>query len=197
MLQRLADRISHILVSSGAASEGDREIMAFGWYRILSNILQYGILLASSLMLGIASEIMAYTCMFALLKRYAGGAHAQNPTVCLVLTSALPYISYGSCRLVPAFVSPYAAMGLSLITLGIILLRAPVAHPKNPKKPGRLKKLRKASVRIASAQSALIALCVWLLPDRAMLYVLCGAAGGLSAGVSLLLPNRVKGGEVA
>jgi hypothetical protein len=89
------------------------------------------------------------------------------------------------CKLVD--IPSYAAIGASIIALALVLLRAPVIHPNNPKSQKSCKSMRKVSIYIAAIQLALIvtgsafwpAVEAWLLP---------GALGGLGAAVALVLP---------
>lgn len=197
MIEALADKISRYLVSIHASTEEDREVVALGLFQVFSTALQLVILLVSSVLLNAVPEIMVFTVMFGSLKRYAGGAHASRNWICLLVFTSITYAAYFLCGTIPAPAMPYAAACLSFAALALVLIRAPVAHPNNPKSPKRLKQLRRKAIYTALAQTAIVLASILFAPERADLWILCGAAGGFSAAFTLLLPvPAASGGEV-
>ena len=188
MLETMLDRFSCYLVSIQAAKEEDREVVAYGLFRVVSLAIQYTLLIIPSLFLGCLPEIMSFTLMFAALKRYAGGTHASRYWRCLTTFTVLAYAASFILRFVPEFITSYVSISLTLTALVIVLLRAPVIHPNNPKSPRRKKQLRRKAVLIALTQTVIILICLLFVPLWADLYILCGASGGFAAAFTLILP---------
>ena len=188
MVEALAQRFSGYLVSIQATNEDDREIVSYGLFHIFSGALQIAILAITGLLFGILPQIIAYTICFGCLKRYAGGVHANRHWVCLWGFTLLANLSCLICSLLSSYLRLHASIAVCTMTLLIILMKAPVTHPNNPKPAHKLKKLRRITVSIAFIQLTIILAASFIAPERAHAYILCGSAGGLTAAVTLLLP---------
>jgi accessory gene regulator protein AgrB len=161
--------------------EDDREVLAFVLFQIFALMQQLIIFSAVAIVLDAFIPTFAFILFFASIKRYAGGAHAGKHWVCLTISTGL---LIAVCLLSKVFIlPPYVIVSMSLATLTLVLLKAPVIHPNNPKPERRRKKMRKTSIYIAAAQCALIVTgsCIW--PVTA----LPGALGGLAAAVTLVI----------
>jgi accessory gene regulator protein AgrB len=126
--------------------------------------------------------VIAFTLFFISIKRYAGGSHANKHWVCLTASTILLVSVCLFCKTVA--LPFYVAIVASVVTLALVLLRAPVIHPNNPKPERRRKIMRKTSIVIAAVQCALIAAGSFVWPAMA----LPAALGGLAAAITLGLP---------
>lgn len=188
MIEDIANKISIYCVKLQPDRVDDKEIIAFGLFHILSSLLQIALLITVGLVFDILLEITAYTVGFTSLKRYIGGAHAHKHWICLWGFTFLSSTCCFVCLLLPPYICTYAAVLAAFIMLLFVLMKAPVPHPNNPKSMEKLKKFRKISISIALLQFIIIILGCLLLADQLGLFILCGAMGGLSATLTLILP---------
>lgn len=190
MIETFSDNISRYLVSIGAAKEEDREVVAYGLFHILSSALQVFVLVVAGLLLNSLTEFVAYVVCFTSLKRYIGGAHANKHWICLLGFTLMACISYFICRLIPEIFIPHVTIALSSFMVALVIDKAPAAHPDVPMTSAKTKRMRKISIYLSLIQFSAILLSSLILPKLAGLYILCGATGGLSAAVTLILPMR-------
>lgn len=198
MTELLAQRISQYLVSVGAAKEEDKEIISYGIFNFLSSATQIAVLILTGLLLGILPQIIIFAGCFGSLKRYIGGAHASRHWTCLWEFTLLANAGCLGCALVPDNLKQGIAVAAAAVMLVLVLLKAPVTHPNNPKSASRLKKIRAIAVKLAICQFALISAISLFAGEQACIYALCGSAGGLTAAVTLLIPipkPKNEGGE--
>lgn len=188
MIEEIANKISMYCVQLDAAKDDDREIIAFGLFHILSSLLQIILLFVFALALDMPFEITAYVVGFTSLKRYIGGAHARKHWLCLWGFTFLCFTSCFICCLLPPHLRSHVAVLAAIVMLLLVVIRAPVPHPNNPKSTERLKKLRKISITNALIQFSVIIIGCLFCESRMELYLLCVAIGGLSAATTLILP---------
>jgi accessory gene regulator B len=185
MTERLTDRISRYFVLHGIAKEDDREVMAYVLFSLFATVQQLFALAVVAVALNAVPQTVAFTLCFAMLKRYAGGAHANKHWTCLTIFTVLTTAVCLVCKLVA--VPPYVAVVASVVALVLVLVKAPVIHPNNPKSKKSRKFMRKISVAIAVAQCALFTAGNIFLPAMEI-YLLPGALGGMAAAIALVLP---------
>lgn len=188
MVEALAKRFSGYLVSIRVTDEENREIVSYGLFHIFSSALQLTILAITGLLFGMTPQIIAYTIFFGSLKRYAGGAHANRHWVCLWGFTLLANASCFLCFLISIQMRWYGSITAASITMLIVLIKAPVTHPNNPKPAHKLIKLRRLSIMIGFIQLTVIVTASFIAPEQAYISILCGSVGGLTAAVTLLLP---------
>ena len=185
MTESLADRVSRYCVLNGMAKEDDREVLAYVFFSLFATVQQIFALAIVAVLLNTVPQMVAFTLCFTMLKRYAGGAHANKHWTCLTIFTALAAAVCLFCKLL--VLPPCIAIAASGIALALVLLRAPVIHPNNPKSKKARKHMRKVSIAIAAVQCALIAVGSVFLPAMEI-FLLPGALGGLAAAIALILP---------
>jgi accessory gene regulator protein AgrB len=162
--------------------EDDREVLSYMVFQLFAVAQQILALATVALLLNAIPQTIAFTLFFAVLKCYAGGAHANKHWPCLTIFTGLAVAVCLLCKLT-AF-PPYTVIAASAVTLVLVLLRAPIIHPNNPKPPRIRKQMRKISIAIAAVQLTLIVVVSILWSVVA----LPAALGGLLAAVALVLP---------
>lgn len=188
MTERMARRLSRYLVREGHADPEKRELLEYGIFHIVSTIFHVLMLLAAGFIFGILPGVAAYSVCFCSLKRYIGGAHASTHWACLwgFTGAALAGAALG-LMIAGTVTAPYAPVVLTVVTLALILWRAPVIHPNAPKNSKeKLRRFKGRALAIAAVQLAAVSLCaaLRLFPELCA----CGSVGGLCASVTLLLP---------
>lgn len=189
MTEKLAHRLAMYFEAQNAVCSDKLDLLEYGIFHFVSSLLHILFLLVAGILLSALAEITVFCLCFCTLKHYIGGAHAQKHWVCLwgfTLLAALSavVVRYLDSVGLPAWVAPLA----SAATLLIILFRAPILHPNSPMcNPNKLAKFRKKAIGITLVQFVIISTCLLLGGDLSML-ALCGAAGGVAAAGSLLIP---------
>jgi len=197
-VEALANKISIYLVSVKAAKEEDREIIAFGLFHIFANVFQIFILVIMALYFNAIPQITAFTLFFGSLKRYIGGAHASRNWICIIISTVMVFSAYLLSAIIPISCFTYVSAISSVVTLLLVLLKAPVMHPNNPKSANKLKKYRKIAITVAIIQLAALLSGCFLKSELARIICLCGSLGGLFAALSLIPPMpsyKTRGGE--
>ena len=182
MTENFADRISRYCVLHSIIPETDREVMSYLLFQIFAIIQQILALALVAFVLKSAMQALMFALFFCVLKFHAGGAHANRHWTCLAIFTVL---TAGVCLLCKFVVLPvYVSVGISMVTIVLVLLKAPIIHPNNPKPPRVKKQMRKISIGISICQCILIALGI----DFGVTAVLPAALGGLMAAITLVLP---------
>ncbi len=149
--------------------------------------MQITLLAITAVFFGTVGPIIAYSLFFTSMKGYAGGAHAKRHWSCIGGYSLMAQASCLLCRLIGEPYDAYLAVLASTAALLLVVWKAPVPHPNNPKPKRKLVLFRKIAIRIALLQLA-ITLSALALGANNMKLFLAGALGGLTASLSLLMP---------
>ncbi|MDL2248937.1 accessory gene regulator B family protein [Tyzzerella sp. OttesenSCG-928-J15] len=196
MLEVLTYRISAYLVSVQAANMEDQEIIAYGLFHILASIQQVLILAVLSVVFKMAAEIFCYAICFTTLKRLIGGSHAGSHWACVCGFTAMAFAVCFVCLNLPPDTVFFFTMLLAFVMVTLVVIKAPIPHPKNPLSDKKRAKIRKQAIGVALAQFFAICIAIFILPERMHVFALCGAVGSGSAALTLILPMPGdKGGE--
>ncbi|MDL2273635.1 accessory gene regulator B family protein [Oscillospiraceae bacterium OttesenSCG-928-G22] len=191
-MEKLAAKIGAFLVKNNAAKAEDQEVLSFGLFLLLADAQQLVILMLLALLFDVIPAMTAYILFYTLLRRYAGGAHANTHRMCLfVFTLLASAVSILGSRYL-SFMPRIIPVALSCVTAGTIFLKAPAAHPNNPKRPKTLARYRRISRAMALAELAVILTGSLLLSAKWDIPILCAALGGLIASLTLLPPISKK-----
>lgn len=103
MIRYLADRIASVFVLYGESSEDNADIYAYAVEALIAGLFNVIIGLTISLLFGRVLEGIVFIIVFAFLRRYVGGYHANSHYKCILIfcllltcsmlaTSALSYV---------------------------------------------------------------------------------------------------------
>lgn len=195
MTEKFAQQISNYLVSIQIASADNREIIAYGLFHILSSGIQIIILIATTWLFKNPLQILAFTLCFTSLKCYAGGVHARKHWSCLMTFTVMAQTICLLCRCFSQNMALYLAIPVSALALVIIVWKAPVTHPNNPKPKRKRKRYRKLAILIATIQLAFTTIICLFFPTGIGI-IFSGTLGELSAAITLILPMLPERREV-
>jgi len=187
MTEKIAQRISNYLVSIQVASADNREIIAYGLFHILSSGIQIIILIATAWLFKNSLQILTFTLCFTSLKCYAGGVHARKHWSCLITFTVMAQTICLLCRCFPQNMALYFAIPVSALTLVLVVWKAPVTHPNNPKPKRKRKRYRKLAILIATMQLVFTTIICLFFPVGIGI-IFSGTLGELSAAITLILP---------
>ena len=84
MIHNLAKRVADVFVRYGESSEENADIYAYIWEAIIATIINIGISLIVSTILGSPLRGIAFVIAFAFMRRYCGGYHASTHMKCII-----------------------------------------------------------------------------------------------------------------
>lgn len=195
MIDKIASAISDYLVRADACDAEDKEVVFYGLTSILSNAIQILVLLIVSLLLGVLPAMAVFSLFYAVLRRYIGGAHASTQLGCLCMFTAIATLGTMLGLYIPIEYARAASLILTAFATVVVFVRAPVTHPNAPKSEKAIRRLKKTGHRIAMIELLAVALGVWLMLDSTLSLVSCASLGGLAAAITLLVPNKERGGK--
>ena len=137
MIHNLATKLASLFVLYGESADDDVDIYAYGCEAIISSIVNIGVAMMISFIFGRVLEGIIFMAVFALLRRYTGGYHADTHFKCIVtfntiLVFALVLVSMES-RLEPSFLnSNILTASIASISLIGIFAMAPVENENKP-----------------------------------------------------------------
>lgn len=149
MITALGDWLARKLAQSGAVPEGEQELYSYGFFLLLSKGIFLLVTAAFGAMWGVLWESIAFYCLFALLRGYAGGIHASSESACLLWTTAAMFFSTGLIRWLEAPGKKAAALGLLLAGFIGVALFSPLDTPEKPLDPDYRQFYRRRSLTVA------------------------------------------------
>lgn len=192
MLYRLAVRMSRYMESEGACSGDDMETVAYGLFSIMSDAVQVVVLIIFALLLDIFFPVLSFSLAYCLIRRNAGGAHADTQLGCLISFTLSALAGAAAGLYIPKSLCCPLSLCLAAFTLVTVFLRAPVTHPSFPR-PDSVKAKFRRKARITALVLALtITISSFAAPDWVQRYILCAGLGCGFASVMLLIPFRTK-----
>lgn len=144
------------MVAHGVIPKEDEEIYVYGWTMLLLPVGSFAAILVIGVLFGQLLGSAIFLFFFSFLRSYAGGWHADSFSRCFLTTISL----YGCCLLLhfylPAATWDLAVLALSLTSIFITYMWAPVDHPNKPFRDGQKQKNKLGSRITVLAQSILI-----------------------------------------
>ena len=128
MIEAMANRVAEYV--AGNDETADREVIAYGAGLLIMAVVNYSLVLASALLLGVLREMLAAIGAFILMRSTIGGCHANNRVTCFITYSGIMYLSI----LMASFVtlSWSAALALYTANMALIILYAPGDTAEQP-----------------------------------------------------------------
>lgn len=193
MTERLAKWLSKYFVKIGATKSEDVDIVAFGLFHIIADGTQILILLLIGLFTKAVIEILVFTIFYANIKKYSGGYHLNKHYLCVIAFTSIVCLSLILGNLFSTLLVPYGNIFLSTLTLIIILKKAPIPHPNNPKSKEKLIVFRKKAIVNAIIELFLIIITSLLININCLnVYITSATFGGILASITLLIPINTK-----
>lgn len=192
MLPEIARTFTQYCVKKQAIDPKRVATYSYCFEVLLAKLILYGVIGAIAIWSGSIGISLCYLCSFMVLRRVAGGYHAQSHARCITL-SVLNYI----LCLVLLKATPIAwqigiSISLMLWAIFAIWRFAPVDHPNKPFSHEAYGSFRKKS-RIMIVLGSIAVLSAILMPDDQWAYSL--ALGFCSAATSVMIGKWIQGGK--
>lgn len=183
MYTKLASIFAQKLIQAGSVKEEQRDIYEYGLEILLADIGYLIIFLLFAAVTGTMLQSLFFLAGFILLRRFAGGYHADTYTKCHVMFLINQVIFTVIIKLVPEYL--YFALIVSLVSISLVIiwLLAPVDNNARRFIKNEYNKFRRKS-RIYSVVILIMTVAVLFFPQFYDLYI-CYTLGLFSAACSI------------
>lgn len=163
-MEALARKIAGIVSDQTSASPEDREVFEFAMKLVINTAVDVGVIFSLAYILGVLRPVALAYVLVALLKYFAGGAHASKMVNCLVTGTAI-YVCIGFGARALAGMAEHGSWAAFLVIASLALLAfalyAPAVPPQKPLKSVRQGKYLRRGAMIALGGVFLLGV-VWL-----------------------------------
>lgn len=192
MLNKIAVRLAEKVREGTGESEEKQEIYVYGIEIIISTGLIFATILALSALCGDVMRGVVFLSVFAPLRLFTGGYHADTYGKCYVITILL-YVFTMLLQSVLQPLVPVAGIIIALLFAAVyISLRSPVTHVNQPLSEHR----KQVNARLASVMVIVYLFYIWALSHYSLERMENAAfAMGLAAALMLVadIKNSRKG----
>lgn len=156
MISKLSVTIVNLLINNKDISEEDRELYQYGLFMIISQTIYFLITIICGLSLSIFFESIVFYLTFQLIRRFAGGYHANTEAKCEILSTMSILLSLIIIKCEGIFeISKILLISFVMSSLLIIVL-SPLDTPEKPLTSTEFHTFRKISLLILLLISVLI-----------------------------------------
>lgn len=157
MIGKLSDRLTLALICRGQIDADERELYAYGFFILLSNLFFGIVACLVGAVCGVFFEAVLFYIAFRCIRQYAGGYHAATETRCEVLSSLAIVLAVLAVKAMQAWALPWLSLPMCLIGTICVLCFAPLDTPQKPLDPAEHKQFRKVSLLILLVLDVLFA----------------------------------------
>lgn len=138
MYEKISAKAAGYLAKNGIIEQSMLELYAFGLEGIISQLGSIMFLLLAGAVLGALWEAVIYFFVFMLVRKYAGGYHAQSYVRCNTLyLITFAAVVFGTRAVAVLGMASAVSIGAVVFSLFAVVLLAPIENPNNPIKPGK------------------------------------------------------------
>lgn len=153
MIHKFAQMVADFLCNNDTIKEEEKDIYVYGYEIIISNIVNFLIILSVGLLLHQVIDGFLFYIVFIITRQYCGGYHANTYLKCNILfgTLCLVTLCFSNMLYDTSFISLFI---LFLIYVGCILEYAPIDNEHKKISAEDKKKYRRISIWISILWSA-------------------------------------------
>lgn len=191
MINALAKKTANSLLKSNVIAQGDYDIYEYGLEVLLATIIKSSALLILASIFGSFIPMLIFIVTFGIVRNYAGGYHKDDYLKCFTL---MMFISFIPIYFVVNFTFLNELLSLvvmSLISLLIVVYRAPVDTPNKPISKNHGAELKRKSIICVLIIQTICILIKLLWPEYS-LYVSVAVVAMLVESFTLLPKSGVK-----
>lgn len=156
MLSKISSKIAEILIRHSAIENESKELYAYGFFILLSQILYFIITIAIGSLFNIILESVIFYIAFQFIRKYAGGYHAATEIRCEILTTLSILFCIVIIKLSKTYDFQTVLLTISVISAVCIFIFCPLDTPEKPLSDKEFKYFRKISWIILLVIVALI-----------------------------------------
>jgi len=182
-METLAHRVTSFFVKYGGATEEDRDIYEYGIMLALSTAINIFITVGVGIIASIPLQLIIYIIPFILLRSAIGGYHAETFLGCVAASSFFVVAVVILVRCIADSTALILTFIFSIISVGIIVLLAPVIGSNKKNDFEYIRKLKRRSITFAIV-GVIIEMAFFSMNKGD--FAFCISIGMLSASVTLL-----------
>lgn len=184
MYETLAMRLTEFFINKNIIKNEDRDIYAYGYEVLISQIVYIVIMLIISLFFGAVFESILFFIGFYLFRKIAGGYHASTYIKCHLIFAINQLLFLLLLIFYPNKYIYIFILVAAIITFVITFICAPLDHPNKKFEPKEFKRYKRLS-RGFSVLFMLLVTAICFL-DKNNTSFFCFSVGTLSASISLM-----------
>lgn len=131
-IENLAHTLALRSVDKGLVSHAQAEVYEYGLVLIMTSALSFSVALVWGLAFQCLAEVMAFLAVFIPLRMFTGGYHASSHLRCILMFIGILAILKLFIEWIPTYLIASITVIVSLFTLFIVFLYAPIQHPNAP-----------------------------------------------------------------
>ena len=189
MIGKLAAKFTAGLERNQIIDEESREVYIYGFEILISTVLNFLLVLALALLFRRPLDAAIYMLCTGSLRTTGGGWHADSHILCMTLHalafSLVSWLSFAIWSYVPWF----ALVLILIISMAIVLIKAPAEHPNNPLEHDVKMRIRRRCI-IYMVLISISVLVFWIFGQH-HLSVLTSISS-VSAVLTFLVSNKEK-----
>lgn len=191
-MTKFAERTISYLIDQGSVSEDERDIYEYGFLLMASLSVNLLVTTAIGLAFRMPLAMLAMFIPFAALRTVSGGYHAESFGGCVVISAVGIAASIAAMRFAPESALHLTATCLSVFTLAVVFILAPVQHSNRPLDSAEINKFRKLS-RITVIAAIIVSQIFFI--TRVPLYGFSISIGITLSGAATLFAALIKKGD--
>ena len=145
MISKLSVSLTDKLIARGNVSESERELYIYGFFMFLSHLMYLVLACVFGLVFGCFLESIIFYIAFQLIRRYAGGYHADKEIKCEIFSALSVIASVAIIKLTKVYSFGSALLGTALLCAVLIFVFCPLDTPEKPLSDKEFKYFRKIS----------------------------------------------------
>lgn len=154
MIHKFAQMVADFLCDNDTIKEEEKDIYIYGYEIIISNIVNFLIILTLGLLLHQVIDGFLFYIVFIITRQYCGGYHANTYLKCNILFGTLCLVTLCFSKMLYPYTSFISLLILFLIYIGCILEYAPIDNEHKKISAEDKKKYRRISIWISVLWSA-------------------------------------------
>ena len=183
MFDAMVHRIVNMWVSSGIATDEDRDVIEYGLDLLIFSFINIIAVMVTAMIMNRVLDTLLLLAVIIPLQSFGGGFHAKTHLRCFLIM----YIGWWAVMALLPWITAIPATIITVLSVIAVFCLAPVAHENVPMSERQRVKMRRFA-RIASVTVGALCLSfLWLLP------ALCHAGIVLSMGMGTIMVSMIIG----
>lgn len=183
MIKKLSNNIAEILSNGNVIKDTDKDKCSYGIDIMLSSLSEISCILLISIFMRNFAETLLFFIMFAPLRIYAGGYHADSRIRCFAILVGVYALFSLFIRFENEMLHTATIYGGMIFTVIMVLIAAPVLHSRKHLTENEIHVFRRFAIIICFAEIAVIAVLLLIFGHNR--YVLSCECGQLAVSLSM------------
>ena len=182
MLSKLAKSTAHFFVYKKIIESEDEDVYAYGTELLYSAVLNILLAVTISLVTETFFPTFLFMMAFVIIRQYRGGYHARTHIGCMSILGTVLIVFSQLVRYIPSGAETTISITLTIVSVILAIMFAPVEHYNKPLSESEKGSLRKKGITAVMVTSILIiVLSLFVSVRRYGMYISLGMLTAASA----------------